>query len=322
MVNPLQEIVEYQGVVILDGGLATWLEENGHKLDPHLWSAKMLIDSPDEVRRAHGSFLDAGADCITTATYQASYDGFSRFGLTPLAVDELLGHSVTLAREAVHEFLSDTVKSSGRVRPLVAASVGPYGAFLADGSEYDGRYGIDQKELVDFHERRFKVLANSSADLVAFETIPSLDEAKVLLGLLDKTSETWGWMSFSCRDGGHLRDGTPIEVAVELCENTERLVGIGINCTAPRFVNELVTRIRMRTDKLVLAYPNSGESWNAKRKKWTGSGDRGDWVEMAESWHKNGAQVIGGCCRIGPEIIREVRARVFDKRRNGSGLGS
>ncbi len=314
MTNPLQKIFEHQGVVILDGGLATLLEEKGHKLDPHLWSAKMLIDAPDEVRGVHGSFLDAGADCITTATYQASYDGFSRLGLTPFDVDELLIHSVTLAREAVHEFLSDTAKSSGRMRPLVAASIGPYGAFLADGSEYDGQYGLDQQALVDFHARRFKLLATSGADLVAFETIPSIDEAKVLLDLSDQCPEVWGWMSFSCRDGGHLSDGAPIEAAIELCENASRLVGIGINCTAPRFVNDLITRIRGKTNKLVLVYPNSGESWDAKEKKWTGSDGQEDWVEMAKTWHQTGAQVIGGCCRIGPEMIQEVRNRLIANR--------
>ena len=311
MTNPLQKILKHQGVVILDGGLATLLEERGHKLDPHLWSAKMLIDSPEAVRCAHGLFLDSGADCITTATYQASYDGFARFGLTPIDVDELLIHSVKLAREAVHEFLSDTVKSTGRIRPLVAASIGPYGAFLADGSEYTGQYGLDQHELGDFHERRFKVLANSSADLVAFETIPSIDEARVLLNLLAKYPEVWGWMSFSCRDGGHLSDGTPIEAAIELCKNASHLIGIGINCTAPRFVNDLITQIRMKTDKLILVYPNSGESWDANEKKWTGSNAPESWVEMAKIWHDTGAQAIGGCCKIGPEIIQSVRNRLI-----------
>ena len=313
MTDPLMEIVQQQGIVVLDGGLATLLEARGHKLDSQLWSAKMLIDSPEEIRVAHRTFLEAGADCITTATYQASYEGFARLGLDQADADDLLILSVTLAQEAVEEFLASTASSSRRMRPLVGASIGPYGAFLADGSEYDGHYRINLQELEDFHVRRFTSLARSGADLLAFETIPSLNEAKVLLGLLERSKETCGWMSFSCRDGSHLSDGTPIEVAVELCEDAERLIGIGINCTAPRFMKELIRRIKSKTDSLIIVYPNSGESWDAKEKIWQESEPQEgeDWVDMAEQWHDAGARVIGGCCRIGPDIIRQTRERLI-----------
>ncbi|MEO2122011.1 MAG: homocysteine S-methyltransferase family protein, partial [bacterium] len=158
MTNPFQDILEHQGVLILDGGLATSLEKRGHSLDPHLWSAKMLIDSPEEISAVHHVFLRAGADCITTASYQASYEGFSRFGFDEAGTDELLIRSVTLALDAVSDFWSDVTRPSSRLRPLVAASIGPYGAYLADGSEYDGRYGIADQDLIDFHKRRFGLL--------------------------------------------------------------------------------------------------------------------------------------------------------------------
>ena len=172
---------------------------------------------------------------------------------------------------------------------------------------------INLQELEDFHVRRFTSLATSCADLLAFETIPSLNEAKVLLELLDRSKETCGWMSFSCRDGSHLSDGTPIEIAVELCEDAERLIGIGINCTAPRFMEELIRRIKSKTDSLIIVYPNSGESWDAKEKIWQESEPQEgeDWVDMAEQWHDAGARVIGGCCRIGPDIIRQTRERLI-----------
>ena len=310
MADPFQGILEHQGAVMLDGGLATSLEERGHTLDSHLWSAKVLIDAPEEIVAVHRAFLDVGADCVTTASYQASYEGLSRLGFDMVTTDELLIRSVTLARDAVEDFWLDVARPRSRTRPLVAASIGPYGAYLGDGSEYNGRYGVAEQDLIDFHRRRFKLLATSGADLLACETIPSVDEARVLLELYRETPEARGWISFSCRDGAHLNDGTPIEDAVDLCERAERLVGIGVNCTAPQFVNELITRILPRTQRSVIVYPNSGESWDAKNKEWTGSCSTESWVEMAEMWHKTGARAIGGCCRIGPEVIRQVRGRI------------
>ena len=311
MTNPFQDILERQGVLILDGGLATSLEKRGHRLDPHLWSAKMLIDSPEEISAVHHAFLRAGADCITTASYQASYKGFSRFGFDEAGTDELLIRSVTLARDAVNDFWSDVARPNSRIRPLVAASIGPYGAYLADGSEYDGRYGIADQDLIDFHKRRFRLLVTSEADLVVCETIPSMDETRVLLDLFDATPNARGWISFSCRDGGHLSDGSPIEAVVDLCEHIEGLVGVGVNCTAPQFVNELITRIQPRTERAVIVYPNSGESWDAKNKKWAGTNSGESWVEMAEMWYRAGARGIGGCCRIGPEVINQVRSQII-----------
>jgi len=310
MSNPLQEILRCQGVVILDGGLATSLEARGCKLDSHLWSAKMLIDAPEEIEAVHRLFIEAGADCITTASYQASYEGLSSVGHDTASADELLIRSVTLARDAVDSFWSDAGSSTSRPRPLVAAGIGPYGAYLADGSEYVGNYDISSQDLISFHKRRFRMLATSEADLVACETIPSLDEVKALLRLFDQTPDVWGWISFSCRDGGHLNDGTPVEVAVDLCEDVEKLVGVGVNCTAPKFVNELIHRIQMRTDRSIIAYPNIGGTWNAEKNDWVGEDLGESWVEMAEEWYKTGARVIGGCCRIGPELIEQVRHRI------------
>ena len=298
MTNSFQDFLDRQGVVILDGGLATCLEERGHNLNSQLWSAQMLIDSPHEISAIHHLFLGAGADCITTASYQASYEGFSRFGFDEAGTDELLIRSVVLALDSVNDFWSNLPRNSSRIRPLVAASIGPYGAYLADGSEYDGRYGITDQDLIDFHKRRFSLLATSEADLVVCETIPSMDEARVLLGLFDETPNARGWISFSCRDGGHLS------------ENIEGRVGVGVNCTAPRFVNELITRIQSRTERAVIVYPNSGENWDAKNKRWIGADSGEDWVKMAVMWQRTGARGIGGCCRIGPDVIEQVRSQI------------
>ena len=187
MSNPLNEMLRCQSVVILDGGLATSLEERGHKLDSHLWSARVLLDAPEAIETVHRLFIEAGADCITTASYQVSYEGLSRAGHDKASVDQLLISSVRLARDAVDGFWSNDDNPTGRLRPLVAASVGPYGAHLADGSEYVGGYGITHQELVAFHKRRFRILAMSEADLVVCETVPSLAEVKALVSLFDQT---------------------------------------------------------------------------------------------------------------------------------------
>jgi homocysteine S-methyltransferase len=199
------------------------------------------------------------------------------------------------------------------VAPLVAASVGPYGAYLADGSEYAGRYGVSDTELREFHAARFRLLAGSGPDLLACETIPSASEAAVLLSILDETPPAWGWFSFSCADARTLWDGTPIERVARLCRSHERVAGVGVNCTDPRYAGELVRRLRSETDLPIVLYPNSGERYDAVSKRW---GERGEgpaavtWLEGVRAGWAEGARVVGGCCRVGPDDIAELRTRL------------
>jgi homocysteine S-methyltransferase len=205
---------------------------------------------------------------------------------------------------------ADVGRREGRLQPIVAASAGPYGAFLADGSEYDGRYGVAASVLDRFHRARLEVLLDTKADVLAFETVPSAAEAKVLAGLLrERSDETKpAWISFSCRDGDRLWDGTPIEEAVRACAGVERLCAVGINCTHPRYVGTLVGRVSSVTDLPVVAYPNSGEAWDAARGLWTGP--KASWIDEVEGWVEAGARIVGGCCRVGPDEIRLLRARL------------
>ena len=308
--NPLRPFLDEQGYVVLDGGLATALEGKGHVLDSHLWSARLLIDAPDAVRAVHRDYLEAGADCITTASYQGSFDGFRSIGLSDAESEDLLRDSVRLAIEARDAFWSTVEARQARRKPIVAASVGPYGAYLADGSEYDGRYGVGSEELDAFHRPRFEVLASTEADVIACETIPSGPEANVLLAILDEVPGAWAWFSFSCRDGRHLNDGTPFVDAVSACTAHGRVAAVGVNCTAPDFVRELLELGSGVTDLPMIAYPNSGETYDALSKGWSGSRVAGDWLDGADDWIRVGAEVVGGCCRVGPEAIRELRARV------------
>ncbi len=295
--------------MLLDAGLATSLEAKGCNLDDELWSARMLLDSPELIRQVHLEFLDAGADCITTATYQATLAGFRKHGLSDEEGVELLRTSVRLGLDARDAFWDEPLNRRGRLRPLVAASVGPYGAYLADGSEYNGRYGLDERELYDFHKQRWSLLAESDADLLACETIPSLVEAKALLRLLDETPERWAWLSFSCRDERHLCDGNTFADAVDLCARRANLAAIGVNCTAPAYVAGLIEIARERTDRSIAVYPNSGESYDPATKSWGDSPDT-DWTAAAPDWVRLGASMVGGCCRTGAAEIAELHRLV------------
>lgn len=295
--------------LILDGGLATQLEAQGCDLNNPLWSASLLLDRPDEIVTASRAFLDAGAGCITTASYQASREGFAARGLTGRQADALMQLSVALAVRARDEFL---VANPGvAFEPLVAASIGPYGAMLHDGSEYRGDYAATGEKLRSFHRSRLRLFDAGSSDVLACETIPSLLEAQVLADLLAECS-TPAWVSFSCRDGGHISDGTPVEEAAAVFGRHPTVLAVGLNCTAPQFAIELIQRIRHAvSDKVVIVYPNSGETWNAERGTWSGTAVPLDFGQAAREWVAAGGKIVGGCCRTGPAHVKALRAALF-----------
>ncbi|HSG46922.1 MAG TPA: homocysteine S-methyltransferase [Longimicrobiales bacterium] len=296
-----------RSVLILDGGLATALEARGFDLNDGLWSARLLIEAPEAVRQVHLDFLEAGADVIATASYQASLPGFARRGIGRDEGLALLRLASRLAVEARDAFWGVAENRAGRRRPLVAASVGPYGAYLADGSEYTGDYPASDPELYDFHRERWHLFAEGPADLLACETIPSLREVAVLLALLRGTPGRQAWLSVSCRDGAHLSDGTPVGQVGRVCDAVPNLVAVGVNCTKPRFIEPLLAELRRHTDKPLLAYPNAGEDYDPASRSWSSPGAPVDWTQGADRWVRAGARAIGGCCRVGPEQIRALR---------------
>jgi len=256
----------------------------------------------------HRDYFVAGADVATTATYQASFAGFARRGLDAARAAAMMRLAVDLGLAARDEFWAVPANRRGRLRPLVAASVGPYGAMLADGSEYRGNYGIDAHRLRDFHRPRIALLADSGADLLAFETIPSLGEALALAALLEEFPGNFAWMSFACRDGEYTCEGQEIgECAARLSEYPQ-IAAIGVNCTAPEHVPALLARLRASSSKPLLAYPNSGERYDASDKRWHGAAPYPDFAAAARLWYDAGARLIGGCCRTSPRDIRAIRA--------------
>lgn len=294
--------------LLLDGGLATELEAQGESLHNVLWSAEPLRSNPRAIVDAHRAYLDAGADVIISASYQASRAGFNQFDVEADEADRLIASSVTLAQQARDEFLAVNPAAS---RPLVAASIGPYGAVLNDGSEYRGDYGVPRVVLRLFHEQRLQLLDGTGADVLACETIPSLEEAAELAELLT-AADTDAWVSFSCRNEKEISDGTPIEDAAALFATHQRVVAIGVNCTAPHFVGSLLRRIAVAAPaKAILAYPNSGEVHAAADNSWSGEDDSN--AKHVSDWLDAGANLVGGCCRVGPSQIAAMR-RVLDLR--------
>lgn len=291
----------------MDGGLATELEARGADISDALWSARLLLDGPATIRQLHYDYYAAGADVAISASYQASFPGFARRGLMQTEAARLMGLSVELAQAARDDFWASAANRVGRLRPLVAASIGCYGAFLANGSEYRGDYDLSKQELMDWHRPRMAALVASGPDLLACETIPSQLEAEALVALLAEFPKMAGWISFSCANESQVCHGEEFADCVAVVATSPQVVAVGVNCTPPRFVEPLLCAAQRVTDKPLLCYPNSGESWDASARCWvTGSGVT-DFGPPARLWRNAGAQLLGGCCRTGPDDIRRIR---------------
>ncbi|MFF2703146.1 homocysteine S-methyltransferase [Streptomyces cyaneofuscatus] len=287
-----------EGPVLLDGGLSNQLEAQGCDLSDALWSARLLADAPEQVEAAHLAYLRAGAQVLITASYQATFEGFGRHGIGPERTGALLARSVELARRA-----AGAARRADPEREIwVAASVGPYGAMLADGSEYRGRYGLTVSELERFHRPRVAALAEAGPDVLALETVPDMDEAEAVVRVAEETGLPL-WLSYSVA-GGRTRAGQPLEEAFAVAAGREAVVAVGVNCCDPAEAEEAVRVAVEVTGKPAVVYPNSGEGWDAEGRGWTGAStfDPG----RVRAWTGAGARLVGGCCRVGPDRIKEL----------------
>lgn len=281
-------------VLVADGGLATELEARGADLSDPLWSARLLVERPEEIAAVHAAFFAAGAQIATTASYQASFDGFATRGIDRRTADGLLRRSVGLARNAGGDV-------PGR---WVAASVGPYGAARADGSEYVGRYGLSIAQLSSWHRPRLEVLAAAGADLLALETVPDLDEAAALVGLVQEANVP-AWLTYTI-DGTATRAGQPLAEAFAVAAGVPQIVAVGVNCCVPDDVLPAIEIAAEVTGKPVVAYPNSGEHWSSAG--WNGPVRFSP--ALVPQWVAAGARIVGGCCRVSPADISELAAAV------------
>jgi homocysteine S-methyltransferase len=303
--NPRDAVL--RGVRVLDGGMASELEFLGARLDGPLWSAQVLEDAPEKIVAVHRAYLEAGADCILTSSYQVSRMGYAEIGLGADRADAALLHAVQLAHTAATEL--------PRRRVVVAASLGPYGAALHNGAEYHGNYGCTFAELVDFHRERIAVLAgaqdaSTTPDLLAFETLPSLEEAQAIGESLAAWPELAAWFSFTCKDSQHVAHGELLRECAAAVARFPQTVAIGVNCTQPALIPALIGELRAASGKAIVVYPNSGEGWNQSARSWTGTSAAARFGSMAADWFADGAQIVGGCCRTRPAHIRQVAEAV------------
>lgn len=305
--TPRENVLEQMqraDTLVLDGGMASELEFLGADISGPLWSAHVLEDAPEKIVAVHRAYLEAGADILLTASYQVSRKGYAELGLAAERADAALLRSVELACYARAEFPQRKI--------LVAASLGPYGAALHNGAEYHGNYDCSFAELVQFHQEKIDVLAASEADLLAFETLPSLEEARAIGEALQPYPGLAAWLCFNSPEaqavGLRVAHGEALRECAGVAASFPQTVAVGINCTQPKWLPKLIPEVRAASDKPIIAYPNSGEGWDAEGRCWTGSSDPAEFGRQASLWIAEGAQIVGGCCRTRPSHIRQIAA--------------
>ncbi|EJL91964.1 homocysteine S-methyltransferase [Pantoea sp. GM01] len=303
--NPIAQALTHTDTLILDGALATELEARGCNLADALWSAKVLMENPELIYQVHHDYFAAGAHVAITASYQATPQGFAARGLDEAQALALIKQSVQLAQRARDDYRA----SSASTAPLlVAGSVGPYGAFLANGAEYRGDYALPEEEMKAFHRPRVKALLQAGVDLLACETLPSFAEAQALISLLAEFPDSSAWFSFTLRDAEHISDGTPLSQVAELVNGAPQVVAIGINCVALESVTPALRSLQAQSDKPLLVYPNSGEQYDASSKTWHSAPSGCTLHDKFHEWQLAGARLIGGCCRTTPQDIAAIAA--------------
>ena len=298
------KLIEKKGLAVLDGAMATQLEARGCDINDELWSAKMLAEAPELIEAVHLDYFEAGADIGTSASYQATVPGFMKKGFSREASEALIKRSMELLISARDKYQKEHPEKE---LLTAAAAVGPYGAYLADGSEYRGDYIVDSGALESFHRERMELLKDAGADIFACETLPCLWEAEIILDVA-KELDAPCWFSFSCRDGAHISDGTPISECAKRLDGEDIVKAVGVNCTRPEYISKLIENIRSSCSKPVVVYPNRGEEYDPVRKIWLGAKNAKDFGAWTEEWYGRGASVIGGCCRTTPGDIAKAAA--------------
>lgn len=300
----LADLIRRTGSVVIDGAMSTALEKLGCDLNDKLWSARVLIEDPAKIRQVHVDYFEAGANVAITASYQATEAGFRERGINSETACNLIAQSVMLAKEARADFLARHPEKDPKSL-LIAGAVGPYGAYLANGAEYTGDYHLSNDEYRAFHQLRLRALVEAGADFLGIETQARLDEVKVILDMIEKLDAA-AWVTFTLKDSGHIADGTPIEEAAEVCGKHPLVDAIGINCVKREVVAEALRRISSVTNKPMIVYPNSGETYDPSTKTWhhpvTGPG----WENFISKWKSMGAVCLGGCCRTLPSDIVQI----------------
>ncbi|MDQ0222907.1 homocysteine S-methyltransferase [Streptococcus moroccensis] len=307
----LKEQLETKPVLILDGALGTELEYRSYDVSGNLWSAKYLIEKPEAIQDLHETYMEAGADILTTSTYQATFPGLIEAGLSKTDAEKVLRLTVALAKTAREKVWSSLLEEEKAKRsyPLIGGDIGPYAAYLADGSEYSGDYGeITVEALKAFHRPRIAILLEEGVDFLILETVPNGREAQALVELLsEEFSTVEAYLSVTSPNGASLPDGTPIEQIGSLVEMSNQVLAVGINCSAPKVVTEALSVLSRSTSKPLVTYPNSGEIYDGATQTWSEDADHShSLLENTQAWQTQGAKIVGGCCRTRPSDIADL----------------
>ena len=306
-----KDYLENNSLLILHGALGTEMEALGYDISGKLWSAKYLLEKSEVIQELHETYVAAGADLITTSSYQATLPGLVEAGLTEKAAEQIIALTVRLAkaaRDKVWGALDETEKAK-RPYPLISGDVGPYAAYLANGSEYSGDYGeITINELKDFHRPRIQILLDQGVDLLALETIPNRLETQALIELLaEEFPEAEAYMSFTVQIPDAISDGTSLAEMAKLVSQSNQILAVGINCSSPLLYNQALSFLK-NTGKALITYPNSGEVYDGDSQTWKSKDkDALTLVEHSKYWHAHfGVKILGGCCRTRPNDIKAL----------------
>lgn len=305
-----KDLLQSKKALILHGALGTELEYKGYDISGKLWSAKYLLEKPEAIEGIHEEYVKAGSDIITTSSYQASVKGLVDYGLSVEKAKELIKLSVDLAKDArdkVWAELSEEEKTS-RVYPLISGDVGPYAGYLADGSEYNGKYGeVTKEDLKDFHRERIAILLENGSDLLALETMPNKLEIEALTELLaDEFPKAEAYLSVTTQDGNSLSDGTSIKKFVEIVNSSEQILALGVNCSSVANSDKFLKELAALTEKVLVAYPNSGEIYDGATQTWKEDVHACSIADYSQEWVDLGVKVLGGCCRTRPSHILDI----------------
>lgn len=286
---------------VIDGAMSTALEELGYNTQSELWTAAAIIDRPDLIYKVHFNYLKAGADLIMTDTYQANIDAFKKLGYSEPESKGFISHAVKIAQQARDDYEKETGKHA-----YIIGTVGPYGAYLADGNEYRGDYNLSFDEYKSFYYEKIKLIINAGADVIGIETQPKLSETKAILSIIHTLSPIPVYVSFTLKDATHISEGIKLSRAVANVAIDPYVSAIGVNCTKLEIVESALHIMKKVTKKPLIIYPNTSAKYNIKTKKWTKSSNSKDFKDYIIKWYNAGAQLIGGCCTTLPKEINEI----------------
>jgi homocysteine S-methyltransferase len=287
-------------IKLLDGSMSFPLEQLGYNLKNKLWTGMALISDPDIIKNIHKDYINAGADYISTSTYQVSYDRLQNMGYQSSEIKKVFQKSVDIVKEAIKE-------SRSKKEIKIVGSFGPFASYDPNASEYVGKYNSTDDEIKNFHLNNINIIEETDLDIILYETIPCIREIKILSKILSQTNKEI-WISITCNENIEFRDGSSFKEACKIISQIDQITTLGINCFSPLLVEKALKKLKKYSNKKTLVYPNSGEKYNPKDKYWSGKNEFNNL--MIKNWLSLSPDIIGGCCRVGYNNIKKMREEI------------